>query len=77
MKKELVFALCCLSALGSVAQENQDRDVFKEYERFKQQSKSEYSDFRKKANDSYCEFMRHRWDWYKDQPEIKMPQEEG
>ena len=76
MKKELVFALCCLSALGSVAQENQDRDVFKEYERFKQQSKSEYSDFRKKANDSYSEFMRHRWDWYKDQPEIKMPQEE-
>ena len=49
MKKELVFALCCLSALGSVAQEIQDRDVFKEYERFKQQSKSEYSDFRKKA----------------------------
>lgn len=75
MKKELALALCCLAVCEGVAQKNQDRDVFKEYEQFRQQTRSEYSDFRKQANDSYCEFMRHRWDWYADQPEIEKPQE--
>lgn len=65
----LFFSFVCLT---HVVTQNQ-RNLIKEYENFKQHSQQEYEDFRQQANAEYAEFMRKSWQRYKGEDAIPAP----
>ena len=70
--KRCVCIIISLLFVGYATAQNQ-RDLIKEYEDFRNQAQKEYSDFRDKANAEYAEFMRKAWQYYKGEQAAPAP----
>jgi len=73
MKKTVaIFLLSIICTINATGQ--QERDLKKEYENFRNQAKQQYEDFRAQANAEYARFMRAAWQQYKGEAPIPKPE---